>query len=182
MTSARKMLTSAPTSVELEAQLLAEREALERAEVRLAELQIERDAALLADNDAPLADAEQALEACRRQRDRHNARIELLERAHDDAVEAERQAGVEARYERCATQIADGERWLADVYPDLGREIALKVASLREVHLEAERINSFALPAGRARLGFSRYLPAFYDDLSLPSPTRSGANLWPPEG
>lgn len=153
MTASRKILTSAPTSVELDAQLLAEREALEQAEVSLAELRIERDAALLADSDAPLADAEQAQEACRRQRDRHAARIELLERAHDDAVEAERHAAAVRRYEAAQGEIDAARKWMMNEYPRAAAELAEGLARIKAADQLADRVNRYELPTGCTPLG-----------------------------
>lgn len=146
MTAAAKQ-NSRPSIDDLKESYAAERKFLARVEERLEQLQAERQAALLDDDDSSLADTETAIAACQRQVERHTARSEHFFVKIEEAEDVEREAQALADYERAARQIEEVKSWLLNDYPAQARKLAGGLAQLHAADRLAERMNS-ELPKG----------------------------------
>ncbi len=132
---------------ELKQKIGAEQRALDDLQARAVELQAERKAALLSDDDAPLVDVETSIQSTLRQAERHRARLDAFLADLEVAEEEQRQAQARADYERAARQLADAETWLMTTYPKLAQQLADGLAVLKASDQLAERMNR-ELPAG----------------------------------
>lgn len=150
MTAVAKKSTR-PSIDELRRKIGAEQNALDDLQARAVELQEQRQAALLADDDAPLAEVETAILQNLRQAERHRARLDAALAELEVAEAAERDQEARQAYEAAARQIAEAEKWQMRRYPDLAGELADGLARLKAADKLAEAMNK-TLPDGLERL------------------------------
>ncbi len=133
-------------SEHLQIQLNEEQSALDTTNEALTRLQHERKALLLDDDDdAKLAKHDEAIASAKRARDRHAARVEKLEREHEDAAaaeaEAERLHQQRKRWAERKAIIQAGHAAMAR-YPSLCQELVEVVLAIKAGDELIERANA----------------------------------------
>lgn len=145
--SPKSTSAKAPSSGEIEAELVLERASLAQALPVLDSLIERRRKMLLVDSDQKQLDQVDAeISAAVRTRDKHSARSEALENAFADAVERERKAAVQQAYDKVVAKIAAAKEWQNEQYERVARELAEGFRLLLEADQLAE--SNIQVPEG----------------------------------
>jgi hypothetical protein len=182
-----------PTAASLLAAAERADEAAKVAGERLASLNEQRLAALIADDDKGLDRLENAITAAQRERDRLEESAVELRRRHVLTVEADRVAALDALHARGLKAQQRAVELITRAYPKLAEPLAKLGEELDELEAEIAMVNQELLKRGDRRTLASiddaarpaaqpqdRFAHGFTSTLFLPHPTDRVETLYPP--
>lgn len=156
-----------PKPADIEARIEAERKRLFDEQALQIELEKQRLLPLEQGNDEVLDAIETKIAKSIERYERIQERIELLQRRHDEALESERNADLDAIEARASTLREQGERLIRTEYPKLAGQLGSLLKRLLLIDTAIERENRTLQQAGRDQVPASNYVrctPAKYID------------------
>jgi len=154
---------------DIEARIEAERKRLFDEQALQIELEKQRLLPLEQGNDEVLDAIETKIAKSIERHERIQERIKLLQKRHDESVESERNADLDAVEARANTLREQGERLIRTEYPKLAGQLGSLLKRLLLIDTAIERENRALQQAGRDQVPASNYVrctPAKYIDFT----------------